>query len=74
MSRMTSEREWGFYASVPGIATHHLVRRDGIDAVHVTTWEWDGNAARQVQHVVQDRVPAQAGPSRSESLLPGFGP
>ena len=29
---MTSEREWGFYASVPGIATHQLVRRDGIDA------------------------------------------
>ncbi len=29
---MTSEREWGFYASVPGIATHQLVRHDGIDA------------------------------------------
>jgi len=45
---MTSEREWGFYATVPGIATHQLVRRDGIDAVHVTTWEWDGVAAREV--------------------------
>jgi uncharacterized protein (TIGR02680 family) len=36
---MTSEREWGFYPTVPGLAAHHLVRRDGIDAVHVTSWE-----------------------------------
>jgi uncharacterized protein (TIGR02680 family) len=67
---MTSEREWGFYASVPGIATHHLVRRDGIDAVHVTTWEWDGNAARQVQRPVVGQVPAQ-GASPGEPQLPG---
>jgi uncharacterized protein (TIGR02680 family) len=64
---MTSEREWGFYASVPGIATHHLVRRDGIDAVHVTTWEWDGNAARQVQRPVVGQGPAQ-GASPGEPL------
>jgi hypothetical protein len=55
---MTSEREWGFYASVPGIATHHLVRRDGIDAVHVTSWEWDGHRREQVNRVTHDRVPA----------------
>ncbi len=66
---MTSEREWGFYASVPGIATHHLVRRDGIDAVHVTTWEWDGNAARQVQRPLAGRVPAQDA-SPGEPQLP----
>ncbi|WP_113705621.1 TIGR02680 family protein [Nonomuraea lactucae] len=46
---MTSEREWGFYRTVPGIATHQLVRRDGIDAVHVTTWEWDGARAERVE-------------------------
>jgi uncharacterized protein (TIGR02680 family) len=68
---MTSEREWGFYATVPGIATHNLVRRDGIDAVHVTTWEWDGADARQVDRAVRDRVPAQAAQPASESLLPG---
>jgi uncharacterized protein (TIGR02680 family) len=72
---MTSEREWGFYASVPGIATHNLVRRDGIDAVHVTTWEWDGMAARQVDRPVRDRapgrVPVQAGSPAEDSLLPG---
>ena len=74
---MTSEREWGFYMTVPGIATHNLVRRDGIDAVHVTTWEWDGVAARQVDRPVRDRdpgrVPAQAG-SPADSLLPGLEP
>jgi uncharacterized protein (TIGR02680 family) len=68
---MTSEREWGFYASVPAIATHHLVRRDGIDAVHVTTWEWDGKAARQVQHAVVGQVPAQGG-APGEPQLPGL--
>ena len=45
---MTSEREWGFYATVPGIATYQLVRHDGIDAVHVTAWEWDGAVPRQI--------------------------
>jgi len=53
---MTSEREWGFYATVPGIATHQLVRRDGIDAVHVTTWEWDGRAHRRVERLPAGRA------------------
>ena len=62
---MTSEREWGFYATVPGIATYQLVRHDGIDAVHVTAWEWDGTHPRQVSRPV---VPPQAtGPV----LVPG---
>jgi len=68
---MTSEREWGFYATVPGIATHNLVRRDGIDAVHVTTWEWDGSDARQVDRVMRDRVPSQVRHVAEDSLLPG---
>jgi len=53
---MTSEREWGFYDTVPGIATHQLVRRDGIDAVHVTTWEWDGSQARRVEREPSGRA------------------
>ncbi|MGQ0632741.1 MAG: TIGR02680 family protein [Sporichthyaceae bacterium] len=53
---MTSEREWGFYATVPGIATHQLVRREGIDAVHVSTWEWDGHTPTQVQRTFVDRA------------------
>jgi uncharacterized protein (TIGR02680 family) len=58
---MTSEREWGFYATVPGIATHQLVRRDGVDAVHVTTWEWDGALPHQVPRAVV--LPRAAGPT-----------
>ena len=41
---LTSEREWGCYPTVPGLAIAQLSRRDGIDAVLVTRWEWDGRA------------------------------
>jgi uncharacterized protein YPO0396 len=54
---MTSEREWAFYATVPGIATHQLVRRDGIDAVHVTTWEWDGRSHQRIERDFNSRPP-----------------
>ncbi|REE95971.1 TIGR02680 family protein [Thermomonospora umbrina] len=39
---MTSEREWGCYPQVPGLAICQLSRRDDIDAVLVTPWRWDG--------------------------------
>ena len=39
---LTSEREWGCYPTVPGLSIAHLTRRDGIDAVLVSSWEWDG--------------------------------
>jgi uncharacterized protein (TIGR02680 family) len=39
---MTSEREWGCYPQVPGLAICQLSRREGIDAVLVTPWRWDG--------------------------------
>lgn len=57
---MTSEREWGFYATVPGIATHQLVRRDGIDAVHVSTWEWNGTSHTRVEREFTGHAPAPA--------------
>lgn len=41
---MTSEREWGCYPEVPGLAIAQLSRTDGIDAILVTPWEWDGRA------------------------------
>jgi uncharacterized protein (TIGR02680 family) len=41
---MTSEREWGCYAELPGLAIAQIARVPGIDAVHVTRWEWDGRA------------------------------
>ena len=41
---ITSEREWGCYAALPGVAICHLQRREGIDAVFVSRWSWDGRA------------------------------
>ncbi|MCE7007041.1 TIGR02680 family protein [Kibdelosporangium philippinense] len=49
---MTSEREWGCYPQVPGLAIAQLARRDGIDAVLVTPWRWDGRERRQVERTV----------------------
>ncbi|MDR2252754.1 MAG: TIGR02680 family protein [Bifidobacteriaceae bacterium] len=40
---MTSEREWGCYPTVPGLAIAHLTRQAGVNAVHVSRWEWDGS-------------------------------
>jgi hypothetical protein len=39
---MTSEREWACYPSITGLVIHQLARREGIDAVHVSRWECDG--------------------------------
>jgi uncharacterized protein YPO0396 len=44
---MTSEREWGCYAELPGVSICQLQRREGIDAVYVSRWTWDGRARRQ---------------------------
>jgi uncharacterized protein (TIGR02680 family) len=43
---MTSEREWGCYPQVPGLGICQLARHDGIDAVLVTPWRWDGRERR----------------------------
>jgi uncharacterized protein (TIGR02680 family) len=45
---MTSEREWGCYPEVPGLAIAQLARTDGIAAVLVTNWRWDGEQRRRV--------------------------
>jgi uncharacterized protein (TIGR02680 family) len=39
---ITSEREWGCYAELPGVAICQLQRREGIDAVFVSRWTWNG--------------------------------
>ena len=44
---VTSEREWGCYAELPGVAICQLQRREGIDAVFVSRWTWDGSAKRR---------------------------
>ncbi|HEY1620731.1 MAG TPA: TIGR02680 family protein [Streptosporangiaceae bacterium] len=45
---MTSEREWGCYPQVPGLGICQLARQDGVDAVLVTPWRWDGQERRRV--------------------------
>lgn len=44
---MTSEREWGCYAELPGLSICNLVRREGVDAVFVSRWTWDGRVRRE---------------------------
>jgi hypothetical protein len=56
---MTSEREWACYPTVPGVAIAQLSRREGIDAVLVTPWRWDGTARTREPRVVP-HVPGQA--------------
>jgi len=46
---MTSEREWGCYPEVPGLAIAQLSRVEGVAAVLVTHWEWDGTARVAVE-------------------------
>ena len=58
---MTSEREWGCYATLPGLAIYQLARREGIDAVHVTAWTWDGRARSRVDNTFALAAPHQNG-------------
>lgn len=55
---ITSEREWACYAELPGVAICQLQRREGIDAVHVSRWTWDGRA-RQREDDPNRRFPLQ---------------
>lgn len=48
---MTSEREWGCYPQVPGLAIAQLSRIDGVDAVGVTRWRWDGQRRERLADV-----------------------
>jgi uncharacterized protein (TIGR02680 family) len=43
---MTSEREWGCYAELPGLSICQIVRREGVDAIFVSRWSWDGRELR----------------------------
>ncbi len=69
---MTSEREWACYPTVPGVAIAQLSRREGIDAVLVTPWRWDGTARTRETRPVP-YIPAQtvAAGQTQPSLLDG---
>jgi uncharacterized protein (TIGR02680 family) len=62
---MTSEREWGCYPEMPGLAIAQLIRREGVDAVHVSRWRWDGvRRVREADPAVA--MEAQAAPDAAE--------
>jgi uncharacterized protein (TIGR02680 family) len=44
---VTSEREWGCYAELPGVSICQLQRLEDIDAVHVSRWTWNGRAKQR---------------------------
>jgi uncharacterized protein (TIGR02680 family) len=50
---MTSEREWGCYATLPHVAICNLTARPNIDAVFVTRWVWDGVSKTQAKATVE---------------------
>jgi uncharacterized protein (TIGR02680 family) len=59
---MTSEQEWGCYATLPGVAIYHLSTRPGIDAVGITRWIWNGcERALDASAVPGARAPGPAG-------------
>lgn len=62
---ITSEREWACYADLPGVAICQLQRREGIDAVHVSRWTWDGRAR------LRDDDPDRRFPPEGALALPG---
>jgi uncharacterized protein (TIGR02680 family) len=74
---MTSEREWGCYSEVPGLAIAQLARVEGIAAVLVTHWEWDGASRTRTERPLAavastpvesvDDAPADAVPLGGES-------
>ncbi|MBF9132619.1 TIGR02680 family protein [Plantactinospora sp. S1510] len=64
---MTSEREWGCYPQVPGLGIAQLARHEGIDAVLVTPWRWDGRERRRLPRAV-------AQPPRQRDPEPGDPP
>ncbi|MFC5813581.1 TIGR02680 family protein [Nonomuraea harbinensis] len=67
---MTSEREWGCYPQVPGLAICQLSRRDGIDAVLVTPWRWDGRERRRAERpAVAVPVPGAPAATRQDGLF-----
>ena len=63
---MTSEREWGCYPTLPGMAIYQLSTRPGIDAIGLTRWVWNGRQ-RSLLHNVADAESAGAEPSLMEA-------
>jgi hypothetical protein len=54
---MTSEREWGCYQTLPGIAIYQLSTRPGIDAVGLTRWVWNGRQRMLLHNLETEDTP-----------------
>lgn len=65
---MTSEREWGCYPQVPGLSIAQLSRVEGIDAVGVTRWRWDGSRRQRLGEIEES---ALAGAGRDTDASSG---
>ena len=65
---MTSEREWGCYAEVPGLAIAQLSRVDGVAAVLVSRWEWDGAERMRVESAPESPLISAAPPPDGRPL------
>ncbi|MGH8931628.1 MAG: SbcC/MukB-like Walker B domain-containing protein, partial [Egibacteraceae bacterium] len=63
---MTSEREWGCYPTVGGLAIYQLATRPGVDAVGVTRWVWNGRERVQVD----EPPPPASAPAQAPVDLP----
>jgi len=74
---MTSEREWGCYPEVPGLAISQLSRSDDVAAVLVTNWEWDGRVRTRAEHPIRpvaasaEGAPARDGPGQQQLAMDG---
>lgn len=69
---MTSEREWGCYPQVPGLSIAQLSRVEGIDAVGVTRWRWDGRRRHREDEVTDTaRAGARAAATSDDQTLFG---
>jgi uncharacterized protein (TIGR02680 family) len=65
---MTSEREWGCYREVPGLAIAQLTRVDDVPAVLVSHWEWDGATRTRVERPVAALASVAAGSGEALTL------
>ncbi|WP_446223338.1 TIGR02680 family protein [Nocardia sp. IBHARD005] len=66
---MTSEREWGCYPEVPGLAIAQLARTDDVAAVLVTPWEWDGTKRRPASYATVATAPTPAATAAEDGLF-----
>jgi hypothetical protein len=60
---MTSEREWGCYPTLPGLAIYQLATHPGLEAVGVTRFVWNGRERLRV-----DVAPPRASAPKQEPL------